>query len=254
MRIRTVVLGTAFAGLLASALCTRDSRGQSPDDDEIYWELQPQALRDAPCPFDMVFVTGMGVCIDRYEWPNKYCVRPKVDASGLREGHIKKDETHDADTLCKNVGKRVCQIEEWVAACRGPDNARYPWGNRTPRGKELRFENEGKLPCSFNKEYRPVSSETKVWKRDPEIMKHLDQSEPAGHRESCRSAVGAYDMTGNAEEWVRCPGVAKSGWCLMGRFWSQLYPCDKAVKGHHPRWHYYTTGFRCCADLEEGED
>jgi sulfatase modifying factor 1 len=191
----------------------------------------PAASQKAACPDDMV-IAREGVCIDRYEWPNKVGVKPLVYATGLEDDRW--NEVNEAALLCAGVRKRVCRKNEWQSACGG----RYPYG-----------ETFDPTACNTQKRYRKVD-EAKVDKYDKKELARLDQSAPAGSYEKCRSPSGAYDMVGNAEEWVLCE-EGKYGWCLMGRHWADdRGSCRFVVTKHHPRWHYYSTGFRCCADMK----
>lgn len=191
------------------------------------------------CPNDMV-QTGVGTCIDEYEWPNIKGQKPALGLTGLPQPRDERaGEAWDITALCESVGKRVCTRSEWTAACRGKDGARYPWGNAKPTKKPH--------PCNTDKLWR-APDEAKVAARDAGEMKRLDQSEPTGARDRCVSASGAKDMIGNVEEWVTCPGVGTHGWCLMSRHWAALVTCDYAVTVHSPRWTYYEIGGRCCAD------
>jgi len=63
-------------------------------------------------------VRGKTVCVDAYEFPNKYGEKPRNMVS-----------QNAAVTLCENAGKRLCSVEEWQAACQGNQNLRYPYGN-----------------------------------------------------------------------------------------------------------------------------
>ena len=207
----------------------------------------PASSRRGRCPSDMV-VAKEGVCIDRFEWPNRAGTRPLVGASAVAEPEdALAGRVMDAEQLCAGVGKRVCMASEWIAACKGPEGTRYPFGNSLPKYTP----GVGGGLCNYDKRYRDVD-EYLVMKRDVHEMNRLDQSEPAGARETCRSPVGAYDMVGNAEEWVRCShSKSQWGWCLVGRYWSEPRPCGQVVATHAPNWHFYNTSFRCCRDMEE---
>lgn len=147
-----------------------------------------------------------------------------LGATGTRtEYDRQRGPTYDAETLCASVGKRVCRRREWVSACHGVEAP----------------------SCNTDKRHIGVDEE-KVYERNVTEMRRLDQSEPSGTRAQCRSEAGAYDMVGNAEEWVKCPGYGQYGWCLMGRHWADRRSCTYTVTKHAPRWHYYETGFRCC--------
>ena len=185
------------------------------------------------CPQDMVPTSpASGICIDRSEWtlPNG---RPLVGASALPEPDAKVDLS--ADTLCRSVGKRVCEREEWVLACSRGD--RFPYGNKYEPGA-----------CNDGKWWKSVD-EAKVAHLDRKELARLDGSEPPGSRKDCQSPAGALDMVGNVEEWVRCR-EGRFGWCLVGGYWASQgsRTCESGILIHAPRWHYYQTGFRCCTD------
>jgi len=197
----------------------------------------------AQCPPDMVRVPGRTSCIDRYEWPNRAGERPLLGVSGLPEfADVEAGRTMDAETLCASVGKRVCDLSEWNASCRGPGGSRFPFGETLPDPRQVSPES---AMCNYAQPYtRP--DEKKVYLRDPAEMSRLDRSDAAGAR-GCVSASGAEDMMGNAEEWVRCDKrLSPTGWCLAGRFWSEPRSCGRVIGHHDPRWHFYESGFRCC--------
>lgn len=190
------------------------------------------AAQERPCRGGMV-PTGLGTCIDEFEWPNQAGEKPKLAVSGIPG--VGDPEGWDAETLCQSAGKRVCTRDEWVTACRGEGGSDYPYGFNHKVGV-----------CNDDKLWR-APDELLVDRRNPEEISRLSQAEPAGTRGGCQSHSGAFDMVGSAEEWVRCPGIGRFGWCLMGRFWADSESCVYTVTVHSPKWHYYSTGFRCCA-------
>jgi formylglycine-generating enzyme required for sulfatase activity len=192
---------------------------------------------DPSCPSRMV-PTGQGTCIDQFEWPGDGR-KPVLGASALPETEAPRGV--DADTVCRSVGKRVCEREEWVSACLGPDATPFPYGGHY----------EAKA-CNDARWWKTVD-EVKIARRDKQELARLDGSEPGGSRPECRSPTGAFDMVGNVEEWVRC-SEGEYGWCLVGGYWASRgsRSCKSAITKHAPRWHYYQTGFRCCS-AEKGE-
>lgn len=193
------------------------------------------------CPPDMVRLERS--CIDRYEWPNVEGEKPLLAASAVPETEdIQAGIVMDGESLCASVGKRLCYEDEWVSACEGVGGTKYPFGSKVPRYTP--GDNTGL--CNYDKRFRDVD-ERKVFLRDDNELKRLDQSEPAGSRPACISAVGAVDMMGSAEEWVR---TRDGGYVLAGRFWAEPWACHSMARTHAPNWHYYESGFRCCIDLK----
>ncbi len=215
------------------------------------------AGKPAKCPDDMVYVKKAEVCIDRYEWPNKKGSKPAVAMSATQSLWDRKagDDTHNAEALCKSVGKRMCEMVEWRDACKGKRGAPYPFGRKLPDRARTKARD---TPCNYARFYREPNG-IKVFKRDKKELARLDQSDRAGDRATCKSASGAQDMMGNVEEWIRCPRwMTRSGencvgekpnevcYCLAGRYWSAPVKCHEMIAGHASQYHDYETGFRCC--------
>jgi hypothetical protein len=189
------------------------------------------------CPTDMVSATK-GTCIDKYEWRGlgvDYPSKPLLALSGLPEPYGS-PYTDDLEGICRSQGKRACTLREWVAACRGPGGTKYPYGATYDA-----------TACNTATGWRAYD-EQKVFRRDARELERLDQSVIAGSMPRCVSAAGAFDMIGNAEEWVRCD-QGKYGWCLVGGFWAHPQTCNDAIVVHSPYWHFYETSGRCCRDL-----
>lgn len=187
------------------------------------------------CPREMV-PTGVGTCIDREEWHDPQTRRPLIGVSAVPEREH--PQVPSLVEHCRSVGKRTCDRQEWVSACSGGEH-RYPYGDEWEPGA-----------CNDNRVWKTVD-EVKVARRDPREMARLDESEPVGSKSECRSPSGAFDMVGNAEEWVRC-SEGRFGWCLAGGYWASWgsKTCSSAVRVHAPNWHFAATGGRCCRGLE----
>jgi hypothetical protein len=116
----------------------------------------------------------------------------------------------DAQRSCAQQGKRLCTAREWERACRGKSGASYPYGSSYTAEK-----------CRVRLGAPPG---------------------PAGATDTCLSASTAYDMSGNAAEWVQTgpPRGGSSAGTHDGRC-SRPSPSPDAGRATD-------IGFRCCAD------
>lgn len=121
----------------------------------------------------------------------------------------------DATRLCASRGQRLCGETEWERACRGKGSASFPYGTA----------------------FDPSRCNTKG----------IGEVVPAGTFKDCRSAAGAYDMSGNVAEWV--VGRDNRPACKGGSVQTtgRDARCSHTVRGV-PREGDVWVGFRCCAD------
>lgn len=172
-------------------------------------EAWVSAAADLGCPQGMVgikastgsvFKAKSGFCIDMYEFPN---TAESFPMNQVTWGQAKQ--------FCRERGKRLCEDAEWLAACRGPQKFKYPYGNKYDAAK-----------CVTHKKY---------------FVK-------VGTHEDCKSAYGVYDMSGNVAEWTAGGGVVS-----FGGNWDdgKGAKCNswnaRAIDGR-----YNDVGFRCCMD------
>lgn len=118
-----------------------------------------------------------------------------------------------AQQLCEDGGKRLCKQQEWRSACGG----KYPYGS--------------------------------TW--NPDTCNTVDEDDferslaAAGSFAQCKSRSGAYDMVGNAHEWVAEQRIAGGGYDSDENTAQCGYASPKA-----PGSSGSNIGFRCCADAE----
>ncbi len=170
--------------------------------------LQPVA---APlghnCPLGANLVDGLHrYCVDVYEYPGGKTI-PRTEVT-----------FEDAGRLCAMRGERLCTEQEWERACRGHSGSSYPYGQT----------------------FEPSRCNTRgLGHEGGEIV-------AAGSFSSCRSASGAYDMSGNVAEWVSgSHGPAQKGGSAVST--NPQVRCSNVLRGAPVEGGMYV-GFRCCAD------
>jgi uncharacterized repeat protein (TIGR01451 family) len=135
---------------------------------------------------------------------------------------------YQAKAACANARKRLCTVEEWELACRGPGGVMFPYGNDyLDKACNGFFAYTGLTPAA------------------------------TGSFASCGSAFGAYDLSGNLEEWTdtsteRIPG---SGILLDRAVRGGSYASNaQALVCGGPEYHSPPAqvaadrGFRCCSE------
>ena len=170
-------------------------------------------------------------CIDKYEWPNREGEEPVVMKTWL-----------DAKASCESIGKRLCTDSEWTLACEGQERLPYPYGL-----------SRDSAACNIDKSHPDVNekalADPKL--RDAEVAR-LWQGESSGARSGCVSPYGAFDMTGNVDEWVvnesKTPYI--SG--LKGGYWGPVRTRCRPMTTAHAEWFaYYQIGYRCCSETNK---
>lgn len=236
-----------------------------------------------PCPDEMALVGR--TCVDRYEAhlvvelagvlsPHPHYERPETGVRYLAksapgvfpQGYISAVE---AKAACNASGKRLCSRREWLRACQDKGNQTYPYGPKGRRG----VCNTGKLhllPEVFGR--RPVGGlKYDEHFNSPKLNQMPGFLAQSGEYTGCAGGRNIFDMVGNLHEWVsdkvddrfmeqldsedverrEQPWSTGNG-VFMGGFYSttsELGPgCYYTTVAHEPRYHDYSTGFRCCAD------
>lgn len=143
-------------------------------------------------------------CMDRYEYPNAAGQTPLHSVSWL-----------EAWSKCIEQGKYLCSMDEWVRACKGPDNLVFPYGSSYQMGI---CNTESSAPA------------------------------PAGSFDRCISGFGIHDMSGNVFEWTSS-GQWKN--LLFGGFYKSQglgASCDYGFYNYpvSATGAVDNAGFRCC--------
>ncbi len=210
------------------------------------------------CPDEMTLVAAR-VCVDRWEasldvvemdggtvpWspflnPGTRRVvavsRPGVTPQGYVTGA-------GSEAACRAAGKRLCALDEWLSACRGPSNLVYPYGNTYVR----RRCNEGRTPHPVVQYYGTATGVfTFERMNNPGINMQPDTLARTGAFEGCASPWGIFDMVGNLHEWIADPaGTFKGGFYVDAEINGR--GCLYTTTAHAFSYRDYSTGFRCCA-------
>ena len=212
------------------------------------------------CQDGMASIGGK-YCIDQYEAgvveitgketkahsPYKAVDGLKVKAISKKgvipQAHISKEQ---AETACKNAGKRLCTDEEWNTACKGKKPTTYPYGDDRKAG---RCNDAG--VSSFNHYYgqeggpAPQSAFTWANMNDERLNQLKGTVAKTGSFAKCKNSYQVYDMVGNLHEWTAASnGTFRGGYYLDTKINGE--GCNYKTTAHGAKYHDYSTGFRCC--------
>lgn len=176
-------------------------------------------------------------------------VRAKVAANVVPQAYISQVQASEA---CGNAGKRLCTADEFLRACRGPENtAFYPYGGRQ-HAKGVCNEGKGSfVALTFGQD---AQRWTYANFNDPRLDQIENGLAKTGAYDKCVTPEGVFDLVGNLHEWVDEPG----GPLDRGHFRGGSYGdaelngpgCMYVTSAHERAYHDYTTGFRCCTDAK----
>ena len=174
-----------------------------------------------------------------FELSEDFEPRAESQASATPNGYL---SGNLAELACRNAGKRLCTLEEWVFACRGEGGHKFPYGDHYQEGR-----------CNVFRESHPAQilhGDMSKGHLDPRLNLVEGPSGPllrkTGATPSCKSTWGsdaAFDMVGNLDEWVDAPVGA-----FVGGFYarSTREGCDAKVSSHPRAYFDYSLGVRCC--------
>ncbi len=217
------------------------------------------------CPEDMANIDEQ-FCIDLYEASleefidNKWVEREPYYTVGnsivralpsrdrYPQAYISGQE---AEIACKNAGKRLCTLNEWLKACKGPYNWIYPYGNQYEKDfcNDTYITGHHPLCDYFNLNPCDPSKLNYQQFNDPGINQMPDTISRGGEYSLCVSYYGVYDMHGNLHEWISDPeGTFKGG--FYGDAKINGSGCNYTTTAHGFTYHDYSTGFRCCKNIK----
>jgi hypothetical protein len=214
-------------------------------------------------------------CIDQYEFPDVPCDYPVVWV-----------KAREAAEICAAEGRRLCDAHEWEGACEGrlepPD---YRFDLARGRGDEAAVD-------AMRSAHNRLESTRRTWPYGPAERKGVcatgsaktpgcnggswagcgSNTYPSGAFPECRSALGVFDLEGNAAEHMNLPldpsqmasagsptlGVTemKGSWFVFDTYhahedwcrWRAPFWHGSRVMDPHSHANYHL-GFRCCKSL-----
>jgi formylglycine-generating enzyme required for sulfatase activity len=156
------------------------------------------------------------------------------------QGYISRNE---AEGACKEAKKRLCTDDEWLSACKGKQNHRYPYGDAHEAGY---CNDEGVSPLNH------------YFGDDPDRFGFAQMNDPrlnqlegglnrTGANGRCKTKNKVYDLVGNLHEWTAAAaGTFRGGYYLDTKINGE--GCGYQTTAHDAKYHDYSTGFRCCKD------
>jgi hypothetical protein len=223
------------------------------------------------CPPGMVMI-GHKYCIDVYEamlvevMPDgtEKDWSPFLAPANVERGHVLRAVSRvgvkpqgyisgvQAKAACEQSGKRLCQPDEWKKACMGPKETMWTYG---PEHIDNRCNDHGKSSMHFfNKGLTDKPEDAWKWGANGNMMDpRLNQMEGGlantGDHPGCTNEYGVFDMVGNLHEWVDDPwGTFQGGYYLDTHL--NADGCYYRTTAHDFKHADYSTGFRCCADVD----
>lgn len=165
-------------------------------------------------------------CIDKYEWPNKEGELPPIGMT-----------YYEAQKMCNDVGKRLCNMSEATLACEGPSRKPYPYG----------YERDA-TACNIDQPSADPTTPRKDWSS-------VYRGVPSGSKPRCKSDFGVYDIVGNVDELVTNETGKPYKSALHGGYWGPVRTrCRPKTLVHNEGFSFYQIGFRCCADSKKANN
>ncbi len=214
--------------------------------------VQEDAAADAEpdCPPEMVRVNDF--CMDVYEASHEDATGVLMGASPVAASQpgvlpwysLDANPTTALDTAqaaCEAAGKRLCELDEWVVSCTGPDELAYGYGDvyiaDICNGIDT-FCYCDAAACS--------EIESCPFPHCRSTCGAYFHAEPTGAFPDCVNSYGVMDINGNVWELANSTdGLAHyRGGAYNCSDSEALHRCD-----HDGTWGPSARGFRCCKDL-----
>ena len=179
---------------------------------------------------------GREIPLSPYETPGDRHVHAVSRPNVVPQAYI---SLVQARAACDRAGKRLCRRDEWRAACRGPADTDYPYGDRRVGGACIDTGRTSPMWALWPQQYTFDNM------NDPRLNQIDNTVAATGSAESCTNDYGVYDMVGNVHEWID-EGDFLGGYYLDTKLNGE--GCNYTSNLHFEHYRDYSTGFRCCAD------
>jgi len=191
-------------------------------------QMGPAEMRELPLPEPPAFQL-------REPFDVRAVSRRGVTPNGYLSGVV-------AQRACENAGKRLCTEEEWVMACRGEQDRKFPYGDEYQAGV-----------CNVKAGVHPAAvlhGSASIGHLDPRLNQFSYRGRTllhvTGANPECASTWGddaVYDMVGNLDEWI-----ADDEGVFLGGFYARntVQGCESKITAHPRAYFDYSLGVRCC--------
>jgi len=182
--------------------------------------------------------------VDDWEVSGDFELKAVSRSGVVPQGYLSRDL---AQRACENAGKRLCRLQEWKTACRGQAQRDFPYGDHYVTGA-----------CNVNRNVHAavvLHGNASMGHLDPRMNLVIERGvdpllRPTGSTAKCVSVWGTdgiYDMAGNLDEWVDDDDGG-----FVGGFYARTTTkgCDARVRAHPASYLDYSTGTRCCRDID----
>jgi len=224
-------------------------------DNDCDGSIDEESVCQPTCPPDMVAVSAT-LCVDRYE-------ASRADATLTDAGQdqdlalsrpavlpwmvnpMTAEHLQAFQAACAAANKELCTAEQWGAACTGPEQYPYVYGDS--------FDREA-CNCvdTFCDDYcaeQGIDTSSCQLGQDCGYTYNCFHVVPTGQFPRCTNAWGTYDINGNLWEAV-LSNLDARGYELRGGAFNCANAPARVSCSFNANWQALYAGFRCCKTLD----